>query len=185
MRGAPGVLARRYARALYEVAAAEGDAVAQRMKGELVALDALLAGHPQLAEALASPAFPAEARERVLRAVVERAGGSALLVRLVALLASRERVALLGAIGEAYAERLNDAMGVLSARAVSAVPLGPSQRDGLASALGSTLGKRIELTNQVDPAVLGGVLVRVAGRSYDGTVRTRLGALRRRLGAGR
>jgi F-type H+-transporting ATPase subunit delta len=185
VRRAPGVLARRYARALYDVAAAQGDAVAQRMKGELVALDTLLAGNPQLVEAMASPAVPTEARGRALRAVVERAGGSNLLVRLVVLLASRERVALLGAIGEAYAERLNDAVGVLSARAVSAVPLGSSQRDGLASALGTMLGKRIELTSQVDPAVLGGVLVRVAGRSYDGTVRTRLRALRRRLGSGR
>ncbi len=177
-------LARRYARALHDVAVAEGGGRAQQLRSELSALVALVEGNAELAVALSHPALPPEARGRALRAVVEQAGGSPLLSRLAALLASHERVEMLGALVLAYDEELNAAQGVVAATAISAVPLEESQREALTSALGDTVGKRIELASQVDAAVMGGVLVRVGGRNYDGTVRTRLDALRRRLAAG-
>jgi F-type H+-transporting ATPase subunit delta len=120
----------------------------------------------------------------VLRAVVEKTGGSPLLGRLVALLANRERIGMLGALVQAYSQELGAAQGVVAATAVSAVPLDDSQRDALTRALGASAGKRVELTSQVDPAVLGGLLVRMGGQNYDGTVRGQLLALRRRLAAG-
>ncbi len=91
---------------------------------------------------------------------------------------------MLGALVEAYGEELNAAQGVVAATALSAVPLDEPQRKALTSALGDAVGKRVELASQVDPAVLGGVLVRMGGRNYDGTVRAQLDALRRRLAAG-
>ncbi len=184
MKRHPRALARRYARALYEVAAADGADQAQRLGSELRALVALLRGNAELSAMLAHPTLPAETRGRVLRAVVEQAGGSPLLGRLVALLVSRDRVAMLDALVLAYTEVLHAAQGVVAATAVSAVPLDEPQRAALASALGVAVGKRIELTSHVDPAVLGGVLVRMAGRNYDGTVRAQLHALRNRLAAG-
>jgi F-type H+-transporting ATPase subunit delta len=180
----PRALARRYARALYEVAVAQGADQAQRLGGELADLSALIQGSPKLSATLSDPALPAEARGRVLRAVVEKTGGSPLLGRLVALLASRERIGILGALVEAYGQELGAAQGVVAATAVSAVPLDDSQRDALTRALGASAGKRVELTSQVDPAVLGGLLVRMGGQNYDGTVRGQLLALRRRLAAG-
>jgi len=178
----PRALARRYARALYEVAAAEG--AAERLASELGELGALLHGNPELAAALIRPGVPAEARGRALRAVVERAGGSALLGRLVTLLANGDRLEMLDALAVAYGEELHVAQGVVAASAVSAVPLDDSQGSALAGALGAVSGKRVELARQVDPAVLGGVLVRMGGRNYDGTIRAQLHALRRRLVAG-
>ena len=184
MKRHPPALARRYARALYEVAAAEGGGRAQELGSELGALLALIEGNAELAATLAHPTLAAEARGRVLRVVVERAGGSPLVGRLVALLASHERVEMLGALVEAYGEELNAAQGVVVATALSAVPLDEPQRKALTSALGDAVGKRVELASQVDPAVLGGVLVRMGGRNYDGTVRAQLDTLRRRLAAG-
>jgi len=69
-------------------------------------------------------------------------------------------------------------------KAVSAVPLAEAQRAALAQALGSAVGRNVELEARVDPAVLGGVRVTVGGRTYDGTVRSRLAALRERLVSG-
>lgn len=184
MKRHPRALAHRYARALYEVASAAGTAQAQALRSELDALVALLQANPELSATLAHPGLPAEARGRVLRAVVEQAGGSALLGRLVTLLASRERLETLGALAVAYGEELNTAQGVVSANAVSAVPLSEAQRKALAKALAAGAGKRVELTSEVDPAVLGGVLVRMGGHNYDGTIRAQLVALRRRLAAG-
>jgi len=180
MSGGPRALARRYARALLDVAARQGKAATLALRDELRTLSALLCGHAELQRALRHPGLDGERRRRLLAAVAETAGAAPLLRRLLDLLAARARLALLPDVADAYAEAANAAHGVVSAEAISAVPLGEAQRRSLAAALGET----VELRTQVEPALVGGVLVRVGGRTYDGTVRTRLTALRQRLAAG-
>jgi F-type H+-transporting ATPase subunit delta len=70
---------------------------------------------------------------------------------------------------------------VVEAEAVSAAELLAEQRSALALALGRVSGKEVDLRTRKDPALIGGVLVRMAGKSYDGTVRGRLRALKARL----
>ena len=65
------------------------------------------------------------------------------------------------------------------------MPLAEAQMAALTSALRTTVGKTVELHTRVDKAVLGGVLVKVGGRTYDGTLRARLEGLRARLVSGR
>jgi F-type H+-transporting ATPase subunit delta len=172
-------LARRYARALLDVAGREGKVTTLALRDELRAFAALVSGHSELQRALLHPGLGPERRRRLLAAVAERAGTTTLLRRLIDLLAARDRLALLPDVTDAYADAANTAHGVVSAEAVSAVPLGDAQRRALAKALGET----VELRTRTEPALLGGILVRVGGRTYDGTVRTRLAALRRRLAA--
>jgi F-type H+-transporting ATPase subunit delta len=185
VKAQPRNLARRYARALLDVAAADADRDApQQLRAELAGFARLLETNGELARALAHPGLRPENRRKVLAAVARKAGASALLVRLLELLAARGRLELLPALHEAYAEQLNEKAGILSALAVSAVPFAGAQEKALGTALAAVAGKTIELETQVDPALLGGVLVQVAGRTYDGTVRAQLAALRRRLAAG-
>jgi F-type H+-transporting ATPase subunit delta len=185
MKQHPRTLARRYARALHQVAVAEGGDRPRQLRSELDTLLALLEKNPELAATVSHPALRAEARARALCTILEKAGGSALLARLVALVVGRERVGMLRPLAEAYGEELLAAEGTVAATAVSAVPLDEPQRLALATALSQAAGKRVDLTNQVDPAVIGGALVRMGDRTYDGTVRAHLSALRRRLAAGR
>jgi len=177
--GAPRALARRYARALLEVAGRQERDATLALRDELRAFAAVVSGHPGLQQALRSPGLGDERRRRLLGAVAESADASVLLRRLVDLLASRDRIALLPGVADAFAAAANAAHGVVSAEAVSAVPLGEAERKALARALGET----VELRTSVEPALLGGVLVRQGGRTYDGTVRARLAALRRSLAA--
>jgi F-type H+-transporting ATPase subunit delta len=171
--GAPRALARRYARALLE--AAGGEALA--LRDALRVLGPAVEGHPELRRALFDPGLGAERKRRLLAAVAEGTGASALLRRFLDLLASRDRVSLLPDVIEAYADLANAAHGVVSAEVVSAVPLAEAERRALAGALGGT----VELRSRVDPDLVGGLLVRVGGTTYDGSVRTRLADLRRRL----
>ncbi|HSD65185.1 MAG TPA: ATP synthase F1 subunit delta [Vicinamibacteria bacterium] len=177
MTGASRALARRYARALLEVASREGAGPALALRDELRAFGPVVDGHPRLRRALLHPGLGTEARRRVLAAVAEGAGASALLRRVLELLASRDRVSLLPDLIEAYGALANVAHGVVPATVVSAAPLAEAQGRALAAALGGA----VELQSRVDPAVVGGLLVQVGGTTYDGTVRTRLAALRRRL----
>jgi F-type H+-transporting ATPase subunit delta len=177
--GAPRALARRYARALLDVATRRGADAALALRDELRAFAPILAGHPELWGALLHPGTPTEQKRRVLAALADRFGASTLLQRLVDLLAARDRIGLLPDVVEAYGELANTARGVVSAEVVSAVPLPEAQRQ----ALGAALGGAVELRARVDPDLVGGLLVRTGGRTYDGTVRTRLAVLRRRLAA--
>jgi F-type H+-transporting ATPase subunit delta len=182
LKGSSGVVARRYARALLDVVgaspAADPEAPAL-MRAALSEASLLLEKQPDLLAALTHPAVAVEARQRVATAVWAKA--PATFTRLIHLLVERDRVRLLPTIAEAYADAWNEARGVLSAKAVSAVELQPAQREALSAALQKATGKGIELEARVDGAVLGGVRVTLGGRTFDGTVKTQLGALKRKL----
>jgi F-type H+-transporting ATPase subunit delta len=70
---------------------------------------------------------------------------------------------------------------VLAAEAVSAVPLDEAQTRAVTEALRAAAGREIDLRARVDPRLLGGMLVEMEGRTYDGSVRARLVALRRAM----
>jgi F-type H+-transporting ATPase subunit delta len=71
--------------------------------------------------------------------------------------------------------------GAVAAEAVTAVPLDEAQTRALVETLRRATGKEVELRSRTDAALLGGLVVRMAGRTYDGSVRGRLKSLRERL----
>jgi F-type H+-transporting ATPase subunit delta len=174
-------VARRYARALLQVAEAR-QAEGSVLRG-LEDACALLDRHPDLRRALVHPAVSAARKRRVVEAVFAPGDGGDLVPRFLGLLADRERCDLLPEIARVYHELLNERRGVVSAEAVTAPPLAPAQGDALREALARVAGAGVELKTREDARVLGGVLVRLAGRTYDGTVRGRLRALREALAA--
>jgi F-type H+-transporting ATPase subunit delta len=177
-----GPVARRYARARLDVAratsGAEADAPA-RLRTALAEGRELLENQGELLAALTHPAVAVEARQKVASAVWAKA--PATFLRLLHMLIERDRVRLLPQIAEAYAEAWNESRGVLAARAVSAVELDAAERQALTAALEKATGQGIELQTQVDPAVLGGLKVTLGGRTFDGTVKAQLRALKRTL----
>lgn len=177
-RGAPGT-ARRYARALLDVALAKGEGEA--LRAEIVAMVAVLAAHEDLAGLLANPAVSAERKKKLVSAVASHAKASDLLTRLLILMGERDRLDLLPMVAAAYAKMWNAHRGVVAAEAVSATPLDATQTRAVARALGTATGREVDLSARVDPRLLGGMLVKMEGRTYDGSVRARLLALRRTL----
>lgn len=177
-RGAPGT-ARRYARALLDVALEKG--VAEALRGEIHEMAGLIAAHKDLAALLASPAVSAERKKKLVTAVAGRAKASDLLTRLLTLLGERDRLELLPMVAAAYAKMWNAHRGVVAAEAVSALPLDETQTKDVARALVAATGREVDLQARVDPRLLGGMLVNMEGRTYDGSVRARLQALRRTL----
>jgi F-type H+-transporting ATPase subunit delta len=178
MKQSSQAAARRYARALHEVAQAKGEA--PRLRGELAQLVALLEGHPELRQALLRPGLGADRRQKLVSALFS-ARASELLLRLLTLLAERDRLGLLPDLAAAFDRIANEHAGVLMAEAVSAAPLEEAQAGTLAAALKSATGRDVQLRARVDPALLGGVVVTVDGRTYDGSVRAQLQQLRERL----
>jgi F-type H+-transporting ATPase subunit delta len=168
----PGV-ARVYARAMLELAAAEGEGKEDELLAELEELGSAIAGDAELATFLSSPLVAEQARAEVLEKVF-RGHASDLLVDSLEVINHKGRLGLLPPIIEAYRGEYRELRGLVDAHVTTAVPLAPAQRTRLAKALAGFTGKQPELIERVDPAILGGLVVEVAGEKIDGSLATRL-----------
>ena len=180
MTSGPALAARRYARALLDVAARDAagpDGIHERLER----LEAALAEHPQVATLLTHPGIARAKKERLLGALLPEERSDGPVTRLLGLLIERRRVALLPAILESYVAQRNAERGVVSARVVSSSPLEGRQLAALEAALAQATRASVQMTAQVEPRLGGGLVVNVGGRTLDGSVRGRLRTLRARL----
>jgi F-type H+-transporting ATPase subunit delta len=180
-------VARRYSRALLDLAKTksqdkgETTPSPEALAAELLASVELLESSPDLFRAVADPLLPTPRKKALVEAVWTKAKASPLLRRLLGLLVEQGRIELLPAIEEAFRHAWNAERGVVEAFASSAVEMNADQKTALTKALAGVSGKDVDLEWHLDPKLIGGVLVRMAGKSYDGSVRGRLKALRSRL----
>jgi F-type H+-transporting ATPase subunit delta len=172
--------ARRYAEAAFEVATRDGTVTDWRT--ELEASAALL-GDERAMSALANPALPVEQRSAAVTALL-KGTASRPVQNLVQLLLRRGRIEQLPRVAAEF-RRLDDRrQGITHATATSAAELGPDEVRALTARLEQSTGGRIALDVQVDPSLLGGIVVRVGDRLIDGSVRGRLERLRNQLISG-
>jgi F-type H+-transporting ATPase subunit delta len=176
------VAAARYARALLEVVLKEADAeAAERELGGFVGL---LKGHPELEKPLINPAVPAARKLGVVTALAERSRLSPVVTRLLQRLAERDQLQLLPDVLAAFRTRLMDHLGVVAAEVTTAVPLPEDRTAALRDALAAATGKRVVVTVHTDPAIIGGVVARVGGTIYDGSVTRQLERMKEKLAEG-
>lgn len=169
-------VAGRYATALFELAR-ESDAV-DRVADELSAMDEMIAASPDLARLVRSPAFSAGQQVRALDAILDRAGIGGIAANFVRLVARNRRLFVLPDMIAAYARLVAAHKGEVTAEVTSAHALADPHRDALVEALKESLGKEVRLDARVDPALIGGLVVRVGSRMIDTSLRTRLNSLR-------
>ena len=166
----------RYAQALFDLAVETNGLPA--VEADLQALGAMIAVSHDLRTLLRSPKFSAEEKGRGLAAVAEKANLGQTARKFLGLLAANRRTLALGEIIKAF-ERLAAARrGTVSAQVVTALPLTDAQRQGVAAALRTALGKDPEIETRVDPAILGGLKVRVGSRLYDASLKSKLDSLK-------
>ena len=166
----------RYAQALFELAV-EGNAL-ESVEADLKGLTELLRQSPDLRRLLASPRFSAEDKGKGLAAIAERAGVQPLTTKFLGLLAANRRTNALAEIIGAFQRLAAARRGLVSAQVTTAIPLTDSQTAALKSALRQAIGKDPEIEARVDPAILGGVKVRVGSRLYDASLKSRLDSLK-------
>jgi F-type H+-transporting ATPase subunit delta len=166
----------RYAQALFDLAKDQGQ-VAQ-VETELKGLKAVIADSRDLRVLLESPAFGAEAKGKGLAAIADKAGFSATTKKFLGLLAANGRAPALAGVVAAYEKLAADARGEVQAQVTTAVPLTAAQAKGVAQALRQALGKDPLIETRVDPAILGGIKVRVGSRLFDASLRAKLDSLK-------
>lgn len=166
----------RYAQALFELAQAQGALAA--VEGDLATLKAAREESAELRRFLASPVFNAEQKAKVLAAVAQKVGAHALTLKFLGLLAANNRASALPAVVAAFQRLAADRRGAIAAEVTTAIALTAAQVKGVASALRQALGKDPEITTRVDPAILGGMRVRVGSRLFDASLKSKLDSLK-------
>ncbi len=164
-------VARIYAKAMLDLAVAGKQE--DGLLDELDELQRAIAGDEELAAFLASPLVGGAARAEVIEKVFRRRA-SDLLVDALEVINRKGRLGLLAAIAAAYRSEYRELRGLVDARVTTAVPLGKAQRASLAAAVAKLTGKQPDLIERVDPAILGGLVVEVAGEKIDSSLATRL-----------
>jgi F-type H+-transporting ATPase subunit delta len=150
------------------------------IEDELFRFGRLIDREPRLALALSDPALPADRKTSLLeRLLGDRA--TATTQRLVQRVTAHPRGRSIPRALERLAELASERRSRYIAVVTSAVPLDGDQSDRLRSALSSAFGRDMDLQVDVDPELLGGLVVRVGDELVDGSVVRRLSDLRRRL----
>lgn len=171
----PSGLAQRYASALYDVARDTG--VVEAIDRDLQMLAGLVATSPDLARLTRSPLFTRKDQGRAMAAVLDRAGVHPLTRKFVLFLAAQRRLFALTDIARAFARMVAKARGEMSASVASARPLKEAQLAALRAQLKAAFGRDVALAAQVDPSLLGGLVVRVGSRMIDSSLKTKLASL--------
>ena len=171
--------AKRYARAVFEIAQAAG---ALDQWSEELASMALACANADFVALLEAPGVTIAEKAEIARAVLPdlSEGGR----NMLSLLVTRRAASLLPRIRERYQEMLDDDAGIRRVEVATAVPLTDSERAYVTEELGKSLAGEIRLSELVDATLLGGMRVRVGDRVMDGSVRGRLASLRQSVAAG-
>jgi F-type H+-transporting ATPase subunit delta len=173
-------LATRYARALLAALATGAD---QDLADQfLSALAQSLAANPELRGFLLDPANSAAAKKNVLNSLAASHGAPERLKTFLGMIVDNGRLASLPAIAERYHAESESGRGMVTATLTSAAPLSPEHKARAAQVLGKVTGKKVNLTVDVDPALLGGVVAQVGSMVYDGSLKTQLARLRSKMG---
>ena len=176
-----GRLSRRYAKALFELALAERreDEVGQEIDRFLTAYSG-----SSLPAVLNNPAFPLGSRKNIVIEVSRGLQLSPLGVHFLSLLLERDRLSYLPSVASRYRRLLDEKKGLVEAVVVAPDPLAAATLERMREALGKVSGKEVVLQQESDPGLIGGVVIQLEGKVYDGSVRTQIEKMRARTERG-
>lgn len=169
-------LAGRYATAVFELA--EDSQAIDAVAADFAALRTAIHASPDLARLVRSPAFSRQDQARALGALLEKMGVSPLTLKFLLLVAAKRRLFALEGIIAAYNRKVARLKGEVEAEVTSARALSGSETEELKRVLKSRLGREPRLQTRVDPALLGGLVVKLGSRMIDSSIRTKLNGIR-------
>ena len=170
----------RYARALADVVF-EQKLDAQKVVGEVSAIESALAESPALQHTWDNPAVQMPGKIKVLDAIIGKLGGSRITRNFIALLIEHRRIRSIKEVRAQFEAEVNQRLGIADADVTTVRTLGDDEKRALESQVAKITGKKIRATYSTDKSVLGGSVVKVGSTVYDGSVRGQLQRLREQL----
>jgi F-type H+-transporting ATPase subunit delta len=169
-------MAGRYATALFELALAQG--AIDQVRGDLDRFDALMAESPDLVRLVRSPVFSAEEQVKALTAVLGQAEIGGLSANFLKVVASNRRLFSVEPMIRAYRALVAAHKGEVTAEVTFAEQPGERQLDAVREALAAVTRRDVQVDVKVNPAIIGGLIVKVGSRMVDGSLRAKLNSIK-------
>jgi F-type H+-transporting ATPase subunit delta len=169
-------MAGRYATALFELAL-ESDGL-DAVKADLERFDALMAESDDLRRLVRSPVFAADAQGNALVAVLDKTGIGGLTAQFLEAVTANRRLFAVRDMIRAYRALVARHKGEITAQVTVAEALSDAHRAAITDALKAVTGKDVGLDVKVDPAIIGGLVVKLGSRMVDGSLRTKLNSIK-------
>lgn len=173
------VVAKRYAKALYELGQEEG--LEQKFLEDLQNMAQIVDQSSEFRSIMESPLYDITLKKRILKDVVSKIASSEYTENFLKILLDKDRFVFLADIIDGYKQILDAASGRVRARLTSAVQLDATQLERIAKALSEVVKKEVDVDVNIEPSLIGGVVAEVEGMVYDGSVRTQLTRLKQSL----
>lgn len=169
-------VAERYATALFELASETGEL--EIVEADIARFETLRRESADLRRLMKSLVFSNEDQVRAIGAVVEAAGLGQTVSNFIKLVASNNRLAAMADMFRGFRQLLADRRGEVTAGIVSAIPLSDGQLADIKRALADISGKSVHVELDVDPSLIGGLVVKLGSRMIDTSLKTKLDALK-------
>ena len=169
-------VAGRYASALYDLAS-EARAV-DAVGADLGRLAQMIDGSADLQRLVASPVFSAEEQVRAIGSILDKAKIGGLAGNFVRLVASKRRLFALPQMIRGYGALVAKARGVVTAEVTVAEAPSAKQLNDIKAALKEAAGSEVDVAVKVDPAIIGGLVVKMGSRMVDASLKTKLNSIR-------
>ena len=167
-----------YARALFEMAQAEG--VTGRIEEELFRLRELLKHNPDLLQFLKDPNVKHEGKRKALSDLFQ-GRVHPLVLNMLLTLSDQDRGGRVLQVIEEFSAVASAARQLVTGEVVTAIPLDDATRNRIAAELSRITGKNVQLLQKIDPAILGGAIIKVGEQIIDGSLRNKLAQIKERL----
>mgnify|MGYP003614653814 FL=1 len=165
----------RYSKAILDLANSKG--VAEVVSDDMKTIATTINGNLELSTFIQNPTIKVEVKEKALLEVF--AGSNAVTKGLVHLLFENKRFEILGAIALEYGKLSDLANGKELAQVTTAFPMDAALEAQVLAKIATLSDKKITLENIVDPAIIGGFILRIGDKQYNASVYNRLQVLKR------
>ncbi|CAM3128367.1 F0F1 ATP synthase subunit delta [Sporolactobacillus spathodeae] len=172
------IVANRYAEALFEVA--EERQLIDAIETQLTSVTDTLSNNEELRRVLQHPQISADEKKALVDGLFKDAVGLE-VSNLLKLLIDRKRESIINDVLEAYTLMANEKRGILDVTVTTAVPLDEEEQSDLARRLGEALGKKLRISVTVNKEIIGGILMRIGDRLYDGTIAGKLAGFKHEI----
>jgi F-type H+-transporting ATPase subunit delta len=182
-----GKLAKRYARALLAAmrremgTTATMPTAAQRIAQQLQELTAVWEGNQEFSAALLSPEFKREDRRKALESIARASGLPEISIRFLLTVFDRERIGALPEIVGSFAQLADEEADVIAVTVETASSINSTEQQEIEASIKQQISGKPVFSWKIDPALLGGIVVRYSGRVLDGSLNGRLERLERSL----
>ena len=169
------IVAKRYAKALFAVGKEESKL--EEFSRALNTLAAIYAEVPVVLDALTNPLYPLEVRGKVMEYLAGTVEADQLMKNFLNLLVQKKRAEALAEIAEQFQNLVDDDRNICRGTVVAATELSEELQAKVQSTLEKITGKKVILTSEVEPAIIGGMIAKVGDLVLDGSIKSQLAGL--------